>query len=103
MGTLIYENYNQTTGRVTEVETDPEAGLVFTHSQNTRPIVESAKAIASGFDPHVRRDTVHVARIPLVIWRRLQQLGITKDEKLLNAWLNERDNSVFRTDDRSKL
>ena len=103
MGNLIYENHDPVTLRHTEVETDPEAGLVFTHSQDTRPIVESAKAIASNFDPLVRRDTVHVARIPLVIWRRLQQLGITKDEKLLNKWLNDRDNRVFRTDDASTL
>ena len=59
--------------------------LLFTHSQDTKPIVESCKAIASNFDPLVRRDTVHVARIPLVIWRQLQRLGITNDEKALNA------------------
>ena len=103
MGSLIYENHNEITGRHTEIETDAEAGLVFTHSQDTRPIVESAKAIAANFDPLIRRDTVHVARIPLVIWRRLQQLGITKDEAALNRWLNDRDNRVFRTDDASTL
>ena len=103
MGQLIYSNYNPTTRRVTEIETDPEAGLVFTHSQDTRPIVESAKAIAASFDPTIRRDTTHVARIPLVIWRQLQRLGITKDEKALNAWLDERDNRVFRVDDGRKL
>ena len=100
---LLYEHHDPVTGRYTEVETDPEAGLIFVHSQDTHPIVESAKAIASGFDPLIRRDTVHVARIPLVIWRRLQQLGITKDEAALNRWLNDRDNRVFRTDDASTL
>jgi hypothetical protein len=103
MGDLLYDRLDPVTGRYTEVETDHEAGLVFTHSQDTRPIVESAKAIASNFDPLVRRDTVHVARIPLVVWRRLQQLGITKDERLMNQWLNDRDNRVFRTDDASTL
>jgi hypothetical protein len=100
---LLYERYDPVTGRGTEIETDAEAGLVFTHTQDTRPIVESAKAIASNFDPRVRRDTVHVARIPLVVWRQLQRLGITNDEKALNAWLNDRDNRVFRTDDCSQL
>jgi len=100
---LIYSNYNEVTRRVTEIETDPEVGLVFTHSQDVRPIVESAKAIAAGFDPLVKRDTTHVARIPLVIWRQLQKLGITKDEKAFNAWLDGRDQRVFRTDDCSKL
>lgn len=103
MGTLIYSNYNEVTRRVTEIETDPEAGLVFTHSQDVRPIVESAKAIAASFDPLVKRDTTHVARIPLVIWRQLQKLGITKDEKRFNQWLDERDNRVFRVDDARKL
>jgi hypothetical protein len=65
--------------------------------------VESAKTIASSFDPLVRRDTVHVARIPLVVWRQLQRLGITRDEKALNAWLNDPAHHVFRTDDRSRL
>ena len=100
---LLYESYNPVTRRGTEIEHDDEAGLVFTHTQDTRPIVESCKAIASSFDPLVRRDTVHVARIPLVIWRQLQRLGITNDEAALNRWLNDPDNSVFRTDDRSTL
>jgi hypothetical protein len=100
---LLYENYDPVTLRATEVDTDTDAGLVFTHSQNTRPIVESAKRIASNFDPLVRRDTVHVARIPMVIWQNLQRLGITKDEAALNRWLNDPDNCVFRTDDRSTL
>ena len=103
MGQLIYEHYDELTRRSTEVETDTDAGLVFTHSQDTRPITESAKAIASSFDPLVRRDTVHVARIPLVIWRHLEKLGITKDQRELNNWLNDPDNAVFRTDDRSRL
>jgi hypothetical protein len=103
MGTLIYESYNPVTRRGTEVETDGDHGLLLTHTQDTKPITESAKRIASDFDPLVRRDTVHVARIPLVIWRRLQRLGVTDDENALNAWLNDPDNAVFRTDNRSTL
>ena len=98
----LYQHYNPATGRNTEVEIDGKE-LLFVHSQDTKPIVESCKAIASSFDPLVRRDTVHVARIPMVIWQQLQRLGITKDEAALNRWLNERDNAVFRVDDRSKL
>jgi len=99
----LYESYDPVAQRATEITTDTDAGLVFVHSQNTKPIVESAKAIAASFDPLVRRDTVHVARIPNVIYRRLEKLGITQDEKAFNAWLNHPDNAVFRTDDRSKL
>jgi hypothetical protein len=103
MSAPLYQSYDPVTQRATEITEDADDGLVFVHSQNTRPIVESAKRIASNFDPLVRRDTVHVARIPMVIWQQLQRLGITKDEAALNKWLNDPDNSVFRTDDRSKL
>jgi hypothetical protein len=102
MSVPLYQHYDPLTGRNTEVEVDGKE-MLFIHSQDTKPIVESAKAIASNFDPLVRRDTIHVARIPLVIWRQLQRLGITNDEKALNAWLNDRDNRVFRTDDCSQL
>lgn len=103
MSQLLYQSYNPTTRRGTEVETDAAHGLLITHTQDTKPITESAKQIASHFDPLVKRDTVHVARIPAVIWRRLQRLGITNDEKAFNAWLNDKDNAVFRTDDGGKL
>ncbi len=100
----LYESFDPVVQRATEVTTDDDVkGLIFVHSQNTRPIVESAKQVASNFDPLVRRDTVHVARIPLNIYMHLQRLGITKDPKRWAAWLNDPDNSVFRTDDRSKL
>jgi hypothetical protein len=102
MSAPLYQHYDPVTQRATEI-TEDEDGLCFVHSQNTRPIVESAKRIASSFDPLVRRDTVHVARIPMVIWQQLQRLGITRDEAAFNKWLNDPDNSVFRTDDRSTL
>jgi hypothetical protein len=106
MTRTIYESWNPITQRSTDVELDSETGLpVITHSQNTKPIVESAKRLASAFDPHAKRpnDMVHVARIPLVIWNRLQMLGITKDEKALNAWLDSRECRLFRCDDGRKL
>jgi hypothetical protein len=76
---------------------------VFIHSQDTAPIVESAKAIASSFDPLVRRDTVHVARVPLVVWQRWERMGITRDPKALNAMLDSRECRLFRTDDGRKI
>jgi hypothetical protein len=103
MGALLYESFDPVTLRHTEVEREDDGTLLFVHSQDTKAIVESAKQIASNFDPLVRRDTIHVARIPLVVWNRLRKLGITDDEKALNAWLDDPDNCVFRTDDRSKL
>ena len=102
MSAPLYQHYNEHTQRSTEIVED-EDGLTFVHSQNTRPIVEQCKREAAAFDPLVRRDTVKVASIPLVIWRQLQRLGITNDEQALFKWLNDPDNRVFRTDDASTL
>jgi hypothetical protein len=100
----IYETWNPETQRSTELLIDGETGLpVIVQSQNTKPIVESAKAIASSYDPLVRRDVRHVARIPLVIWQRLMRLGIAKDEKAMNAWLESREARLFRTDNGGKI
>jgi hypothetical protein len=104
MNKPLYEHYDEVTQRATEITTDEDTGhLVFVHSQGTRDIVESAKAIASSFDPMVKRDTTHVARIPLNIYMRLRRLGIPQDPKRWNAWLDDPDNSVFRVDNRRKL
>jgi hypothetical protein len=100
----LYERYDPVTQRSTEVFTDGETGLpVFVKSQNTAPIVESAKTIAASFDPSVKRSITHVARIPMVIYQRLQMLGITKDPKAFNAWLDSRECRVFRTDNGRRL
>jgi hypothetical protein len=103
---ILYETFNPVTQRSTEIVTDSETGLpVIITSQNTRPIVESAKQLASNFDKHRPNPDgiTHVARIPMVIWQQLQKLGITKDQKALNAWLDNRDQRVFRVDDGRKL
>jgi hypothetical protein len=102
--TPLYERWDAETQRSTEVFTDGETGLpVFVKSQNTKPIVESAKAIASSFDPHVKRDITHVARIPMVVYQRLQMLGITKDPVAFNKWLDSRECRLFRCDDGRRL
>ena len=100
----LYGNYDARTGRSTQVSIDAETGLpVITKSQAVRPIVESAKRIAGNFAGPNPQGVTHVARIPLVVWQRLMQTGVAKDEKALSKWLNERDNRVFRTDDGRKL
>ena len=100
----LYGRYDARTGRSTQVTVDAETGLpVITKSQQVRPIVESAKRIASNFSGPNPEGVTHVARIPLVVWQRLMQTGVAKDEKALSKWLNERDNRVFRTDDGRKL
>ena len=62
---------------------------------------------ASNFDQIKPRtgseEWTHVARIPAVIWARLQRLGITRDEKAFNAWLQLPEAAHLRTDDRRRL
>lgn len=104
MSTPLYGNYDPVTQRSTRVVADAETGLpLITLSQNTRPIVESAKRVASSFAGTQPHNITHVARIPMVVWQRLMKTGVAKDEKAMNRWLNERDNRVFRTDDGRKL
>ena len=102
MSTPLYSSYNPATGRSTEL-TEEDGLPVLVHSQNTTPIIESAKAIAASFDPLVRRDVTHVARIPMVIWQRLVRTGVAGDEKAFNAWLNSREGRLMRCDDGRKL
>lgn len=106
MSVPLYEAWNPFTRRSTTITTDAETGLPLIELvQDTQPIVDSAKRLASNFDPHRRNKDgwTHVARIPAVIWQRLNKLGITKDPKALNAWLDGRDQRVFRTDDARRL
>jgi hypothetical protein len=100
----LYERYDRETQRHTKVVTDGETGLpLIIRSQNYKPILESAKAIAASFDPHVKRDVVHVARIDRNTWANLVRIGIAGDEKAMNAWLNSREGRAFRTDDGRRL
>jgi hypothetical protein len=104
MDRTIYETYRPDTTRSTEVLIDGETGLpIIVQSQNVHPIVESAKAIASSYDPLVQRDVTHVARIPAVIYGRLQRLGITRDPVAFNKWLDSRECRAFRTDNARRL
>ncbi|HEY2416417.1 MAG TPA: hypothetical protein VGH84_00740 [Steroidobacteraceae bacterium] len=101
--TNLYQSWNPTTRRNTELNRDEDGQGYLVYSQDTKPIVESAKAIAASFDPLVKRDITHVARIPYVVYLRLQRLGITKDPVAFNKWLDSREARFFRTDDARKL
>ncbi|HEY2615978.1 MAG TPA: hypothetical protein VGI78_01440 [Acetobacteraceae bacterium] len=102
--TPLYERWDPETQRSTEVFEDSDSKLPYiVHSQNTKPIIEANKRLASMFDPHIKRDVTHVARIPRVIYDDLVRKGITRDQKLFNAWLDSWECSAFRVDDRRKL
>jgi len=100
----LYERYDPVTTRYTEITTDSETGLpIITFTQDTKPIVEACKRAASNFTGTSKTGFTRVASIPNVVVQRLMQTGIWYDEKAMNAWLNERDNRVFRTDDGRRL
>jgi len=106
--TVLYSHTNPATRRRTRVTVDAETSLpLIVSSQDTGPIVDSAKALASQFDPIKPRtgsdEWTHVARIPLVMWQRLNALGITRDEAAFNAWLDHPEARQLRTDDGRKL
>ena len=104
----LYDSTNPATRRRTRVTVDAETSLpLIVSSQDTGPIVDSAKALASNFDPIKPRtgsdEWTHIARIPLVMWQRLNALGITRDEAAFNAWLDHPEARQLRTDDGRKL
>jgi hypothetical protein len=100
----LYERYDPVTTRYTEITTDSETGLPRnTYTQDTKPIVEACKRAASNYTGTSKTGFTRVASIPNVVVQRLMQTGIWYDEKAMNAWLNQRDNRVFRTDDGRRL
>jgi hypothetical protein len=76
--------------------TDPDGGVVIASEQDVTEIIEANKQdikTNTGF----KGDMKHVARIPLVIYEDLKRRGIADDPAKLKAWLNDRDNVLFRT------
>lgn len=66
--------------------------------QDVEPVIERNKRAFRNADRSYRdRDFHHVASIPTVVWFRLKKEGIADDPKRLKAWLNDRDNRLFRT------
>lgn len=67
---------------------------------DVEPLIDYAKASYNGFDERARwgNDPLHhVAALPPVIYADLQKKGILDDPDRLKAWLNDRDNRMFRT------
>jgi len=85
---------------------DEETGLkLIRHTQDYKPIVASAKRLASNFDKHIhpKQDFVHVARIPVLEWLKLVKTGIGRDQRALMAYLDMREARQFRVDDGRRL
>ena len=101
---LVYERWDETTRRLTELTLDEDTGLpIIRHTQDTKPIIDNNKRLRSNFDPLVKRDVTHVASIPLVVYADLVRKGVTKDPVRFNKWLDSYECRAFRVDDGRKL
>jgi len=92
--------------RQTAVHADGDGGIIIETRQDISGILEQNKKEYNSFDEKARwSDELFgnkVASIPLTVIDDLNAKGIMRgfavlDEKRFKAWLNERDNRVFRT------
>ena len=88
------------------VHADGEGGIVIETKQDITGIIEQNKKEYNSFDERAKwSDELFgnkVASIPFTVIDELNKQGIMRgfdvlDEKRFKAWLNERDNRVFRT------
>jgi len=92
--------------RQTAVHSDGDGGIIIETRQDISGILEQNKKEYNSFDERARwSDDLlgnKVASIPLTVIDDLNKQGIMRgfavlDDKRFKAWLNERDNRVFRT------
>jgi len=97
---------NPTNFRQTAVHADGEGGIVIETKQDITGIIEQNKKEYNSFDERAKwSDELFgnkIASIPFTVIDELNKQGIMRgfavlDEKRFKAWLNERDNRVFRT------
>lgn len=68
--------------------------------QDVEDIIEINKAEFNSVDERSRHQSEtfnRVARLPLTVMADLERRGILQDQERFRAWLNDRDNLVFRT------
>jgi hypothetical protein len=92
--------------RQSAVHADGDGGIIIETRQDISAILEQNKKEYNSFDERAKwSDHVFgnkVASIPMTVIDELNKQGIMRgfavlDEKRFRAWLNERDNRVFRT------
>ena len=97
---------NPTNFRQTAVHADGDGGIIIETRQDITAILEQNKQEYNSFDEKARwSDNLlgnKIASIPMTVIDDLNKVGIMRgfhiiDEKRMKAWLNERDNRVFRT------
>ena len=97
---------NHVNFRQSAVHADGDGGIIIETRQDSSDILEQNKKEYNSFDEKARwSDDMFgnkIASIPLTVIDDLNAKGIMRgfavlDEKRFRAWLNERDNRVFRT------
>jgi len=92
--------------RQSAVHADGDGGIIIETRQDISAILEQNKKEYNSFDEKARwSDELFgnkIASIPITVIDDLNAKGIMRgfavlDEKRFKAWLNERDNRVFRT------
>lgn len=97
---------NPTNFRQSAVHSDGDGGIIIETRQDISDIIEHNKKEYNSFDERAKwSDELFgnkIASIPMTVIDDLNAKGIMRgfavlDEKRFKAWLNERDNRVFRT------
>ncbi len=97
---------NHVNFRQTVVHADGDGGIIIQTKQDITDIIEQNKKEYNSYDENARwSDELFgnkIASIPFTVIDELNKQGIMRgfavlDEKRFRAWLNERDNRVFRT------
>ena len=92
--------------RDSTVHADGDGGIIIETKQDISAILEQNKKEYNSYDERARwSDHLFgnkIASIPMTVIDELNKQGIMRgfavlDEKRFKAWLNERDNRVFRT------
>ncbi|KKL93912.1 hypothetical protein LCGC14_1869940 [marine sediment metagenome] len=78
---------------------DHDGTIVVETEQDVEAVIEDAKIRYNMHDERspFKGDLHRVASIPMTILMELYKWGIMDESKRFAAWLNERDNRVFRT------
>ena len=110
---MLLQRENPATRTRTEVWRDAETGLPLIRSvQDVDPILDQNARDAALFCSHrVARNPAgirHVARIPLVVWRQLEQLGIVEQGRVVDdirflRFLSDGDVRKLRCDNAARL
>ena len=91
-------DYNPQLKRQVWVRTNPDGSHTFRTDYEVDPTIEANTAMRNVLDPGWKGDWHKVASIPLNIFHdQLAEASRQNDQKYLSKWLNDSDNSAWRT------